>query len=167
MSVTVVTLLVSTTSNIELTYAISCLLMPFKVLKLPIMEWTMIISLALRFIPTLLSESERILYAQASRGVDFKNGNFRDKAVGLISLIIPMFLISFNKSNELANALDVRNFNTNNIRSQYRYFTVSPIDFIILLCVSVIFALTLFFSIFNVTFSLFSISDIVLKFMQS
>jgi energy-coupling factor transport system permease protein len=71
----------------------------------------MTISLAIRFVPSLLQESQKILNAQASRGVDFTSGNIKAKGKALTALIIPMFSIAFIKSNDLAAAMDARSYN--------------------------------------------------------
>jgi energy-coupling factor transport system permease protein len=84
----------------------------------------MTISLAIRFVPSLLEEAQKILNAQASRGVDFGNGNIKEKGKALVSLIIPMFSIAFIKSNELANAMEVRGYNARYRRTQYRELKV-------------------------------------------
>jgi energy-coupling factor transport system permease protein len=70
----------------------------------------MLISLTLRFIPTLVGESKKIMNAQASRGVDFNEGKLKDKVNQIISLLIPMFVISFKRAEDLANAMEVRGY---------------------------------------------------------
>jgi energy-coupling factor transport system permease protein len=68
------------------------------------------LSLTLRYIPTLLGETEKIMKAQASRGVDFKESKFKDKVVQIISLLIPVFVISFKRAEDLGNAMEVRGY---------------------------------------------------------
>ena len=80
----------------------------------------MTVSIALRFIPTLLEETNRIYKAQSSRGVDFKRGNIKEKFKGIISLIIPLFVSSFAMSDDLAFALEARGYNPKAKRTQYR-----------------------------------------------
>jgi energy-coupling factor transport system permease protein len=85
----------------------------------------MTISIALRFVPSLLEESQRILKAQASRGVDFSNGNFRDKVKSLVSLVVPMFSIAFHKADDLANAMEARAYNPRYTRTRYRNYAIN------------------------------------------
>ena len=68
------------------------------------------ISIALRFVPTLFEETQKILKAQASRGVDISEGKFKDKIMQLISLLVPLFILSFKRADELANAMEVRGY---------------------------------------------------------
>ncbi|WEK83233.1 MAG: energy-coupling factor transporter transmembrane protein EcfT [Mycoplasma sp.] len=132
LMIMVVTILVSTTSEIQLTGAIEDLLSPLKLFKIPVNEWAMIISIAIRFVPSLLTESQNILKAQASRGVDFKNGNFKDRIKSLVSLIVPMFSVAFHKADDLSNAMEARNYSPRAIRTSYRNYSVSYRDFLAL-----------------------------------
>ncbi|MGL4617329.1 MAG: energy-coupling factor transporter transmembrane component T family protein [Mycoplasmoidaceae bacterium] len=126
----VITILTSTTSSIEMTYAIEDILSPLRYLKAPISEWSMTISLSIRFIPSLLDEANRVLNAQASRGVDFRNGNGYDKIKSLASLIVPLFSIAFRKADELSNAMEARAYDPRSIRTRYRIFSIRPLDLI-------------------------------------
>ncbi|PZW01401.1 energy-coupling factor transporter transmembrane component T family protein [Metamycoplasma auris] len=116
----ITTVLTVSTKPILLTRAINDLLYPLKLIKIPIEIITMIISIALRFIPTLLEESSRIMKAQSSRGVDFKHGNFKDKIKAFIVLLIPLFVSSFNKANDLADAMTSRGYEPYSKRTTYR-----------------------------------------------
>ena len=104
------TLLTLTTKPSDLTLALESLFKPFKKIGLPVSELALMISIALRFIPTLFEETQKILKAQASRGVDIKEGKFKDKVVQLISLLVPLFILSFKRADELANAMEVRGY---------------------------------------------------------
>jgi energy-coupling factor transport system permease protein len=88
----------------------------------------MTISIALRFVPSLLLEAQRILKAQASRGVDFNNGNFKDKVKSLVSLVVPMFSIAFLKADDLANAMEARSYNPRYARTRYRNYIINVYD---------------------------------------
>ena len=110
----------STTKPMDMTYALEWLFSPLKVLKVPIHKFSMTISLALRFIPTLAEESERIMKAQASRGVDYKQGKLKDKVKAIISLIIPLFISSLTTSSELTDAMEARGYNPDSKRSRYK-----------------------------------------------
>lgn len=94
----------------DLNFAIEALLRPLKVVKVPVDVMAMMLSLTLRYIPTLLGETEKIMKAQASRGVDFKESKFKEKVVQIISLLIPVFVISFKRAEDLGNAMEVRGY---------------------------------------------------------
>lgn len=108
--ITLSTILTLTTKPTDLNLGLEKVLKPFKYIGLNAEELAMIISIALRYIPTLLDEANKIMLAQASRGVDFSEGKFKDKVMQIISLLVPMFIISFKRSDELANAMEARNF---------------------------------------------------------
>ncbi|MCR8613167.1 MAG: energy-coupling factor transporter transmembrane protein EcfT [Mycoplasma sp.] len=116
------TLLTSTTKSLDLTRGLEDLLYPFKWVKLPVHIIAMIISIALRFIPTLLEEAQRIMKAQASRGVDFKNGGFKAKVKSTITLIIPLFVSAFTKAEDLSNAMETRGYDPYEKRTRYRKY---------------------------------------------
>ena len=88
----------------------------------------MTIAIAIRFVPSLLDESQKIMKAQASRGVDFNNGNLKDKAKSLVSLVVPMFSIAFKKADDLASAMEARNYNPRYVRTRYRNYSVRYLD---------------------------------------
>lgn len=113
-------ILTSTTTPLELTGALEWYMTPFKYIKFPVHEIAMTISLALRFIPTLLDETYRIMKAQSSRGVDFENGKFKEKIRAIISLIIPLFISAFQRSDDLANAMEARGYDPRARRTRYR-----------------------------------------------
>ncbi len=104
------TILTLTTKPTDLTSAIEWLLHPLTFLKINVSIFAMIISLALRFIPTLFNETQKILKAQASRGVDFKEGSLKSQITQIISLLIPMFVISFKRAADLADAMEARGY---------------------------------------------------------
>lgn len=112
--------LTSTTTPLALTGALEWFLTPLSWLKVPTSILAMIISLALRFIPTILEDVDRILKAQSSRGVDFKHGHILAKFKAIISLIIPLFVSSFIRSDELANAMECRGYDPISKRTRYR-----------------------------------------------
>ena len=118
--ITLSTLFTATTKPLDITVAIDDLFAWLKVFKINVHILSMTISIALRFIPTILDETYRIMKAQASRGVDFKNGKLKEKVVAISSLIIPLFVSSISRSDELANAMEARNYNPLAKRSRYR-----------------------------------------------
>jgi energy-coupling factor transport system permease protein len=103
-------LLTFTTMTTDLNYGIESLLKPLKIIKVPVDVLAMMLSLTLRYIPTLLGETEKIMKAQASRGVDFKESKTKDKILQIISLLIPVFVISFKRAEDLGNAMEVRGY---------------------------------------------------------
>lgn len=101
-------LLTFTTKPTDLNSGIEGIFRPFKFMRSAISIFGMMISIALRFIPTLINESGKILKAQASRGVDFNDGTFKEKIMQIVSLLVPMFVISYKKAEDLANAMEAR-----------------------------------------------------------
>lgn len=130
--ITLTTLMTSTTKPLELTLAIENLLNPLKRFHFPVHELAMMISIALRFIPDLLDEAKRIMKAQASRGADFNEGTFMEKIQSIVSLIIPLFISAFQKAEDLANAMESRNYNPEATRSKYKVLTWQLVDTITL-----------------------------------
>lgn len=113
-------ILTASTKPLDLTYAFEWYLAPLKLVKAPVPEISMMISIALRFIPTLLEDAERVMKAQASRGVDFTRGHLWRRITGITSLIIPLFVSSFLRSEELANAMECRGYDPRLPRTRYR-----------------------------------------------
>lgn len=103
-------LLTLTTKPTDLNSGIEGIFAPFKFMRSQISVFAMMISIALRSIPTLVNESQRILKAQASRGVDFNEGNIKSKINQIISLLVPMFVISYKKAEDLAFAMEARGY---------------------------------------------------------
>lgn len=101
-------LLTFTTSPIMLTDGIESLLKPFSKLGLPSHELAMMMTIALRFIPTLLEETDKIIMAQKSRGADFENGSIVKRAKSLIPILVPLFINSFRRADELATAMECK-----------------------------------------------------------
>ena len=101
-------LLTYTTSPISLTDGLEALLSPLKKIGLPVHTFAMMMSIALRFIPTLVEETEKIMNAQKSRGADFSSGSLVDRAKSLIPLLVPLFVSSFKRAEELATAMECR-----------------------------------------------------------
>ena len=101
-------LLTYTTSPISLTDALEHLLSPLKKLKMPIHELAMMMSIALRFIPTLIEETQKITFAQKARGADFESGNLIRRAKAMLPLLVPLFVSAFRRADELAMAMEAR-----------------------------------------------------------
>lgn len=101
-------LLTYTTSPISLTDGLESLLSPLKKINVPVHTFAMMMSIALRFIPTLIEETEKIMNAQKSRGADFSSGSLVNRAKALIPLLVPLFVSSFKRAEELATAMECR-----------------------------------------------------------
>lgn len=149
MMLIITMVLTSTTKPLELTYAFEWYMTPFKLIKFPAHEIAMTISIALRFIPTLLEESSRIMKAQSSRGVDFSSGGLGKKFKAIISLIVPLLISSFQRSEELAFAMEVKGYNPREKRTRYRKLHFSLRDLLALLLVIILFSGLLTLLIYN------------------
>ena len=126
------TIFTATTKPLDITIAIEDLFSFLKkVVNVHILS--MVISIALRFIPTILDETYRIMRAQASRGVDFAHGKLKEKAVAITSLIIPLFISAFSRSADLADAMEARSYNPYAKRTRYRKLKWKAKDTIMLL----------------------------------
>ncbi|WP_422397190.1 energy-coupling factor transporter transmembrane component T family protein [Spiroplasma endosymbiont of Panorpa germanica] len=139
LMITCTTILTGTTQPLELTLAIEDLLFPLRIIGIPVYIFSTIISIALRMIPTLIDEAGRIMKAQASRGIDIKNGHFKDKVKGMTSLIIPLLVSSFQKAEDLAFAMDSRGYDPHAKRTRYRQVKFQIVDiFIFLISLTVV-----------------------------
>lgn len=112
----------STTKPMDMTYALEWLFYPLSLIHFPVHKLAMTISLALRFIPYLFDKTNQIMKAQASRGVDYHQGKFKDKVKAIVSTIIPLFLSSFQVSGELADAMEARGYDPDARRTRYRAY---------------------------------------------
>ena len=121
-------LLTYTTSPILLTDGIEHLLKPLKKVKFPVHEFAMMMTIALRFIPTLIEETEKIINAQKARGADFESGNLISRAKALIPILIPLFISSFRRADELAIAMDCRLYRGDVGRTRLRVLKYEKID---------------------------------------
>lgn len=122
------TILTATTKPLDLTLGIEKLLSPFEVIGVPAHIIAMMISIALRFIPTLIEETQRIMNAQASRGVDLENGSLMEKVRAILSLIVPLFVSAFDRAEQLANAMEARGYDPNKKRTRYAVLKIQTID---------------------------------------
>ena len=146
MMICLTMILTSTTKPMDLTYAFEWYMYPLKAIRFPVSEIAMTLSIALRFIPTLLDETDRIMKAQASRGVDFQHGFILKRMRAVISLIIPLFVSAIERSEELSNAMEARGYDPRAKRTKYRLLRFHWQDILGFLFVGAIFAgvLTLF-----------------------
>ena len=154
MMISLTMVLTSTTKPMDMTYAFEWFLSPLKLIKparFVAHEIAMTLSIALRFIPTLLEETERIMKAQASRGVDFNRGGLFKRFGAVIALIIPLFVSALERSEELANAMIVRGYDPRANRTRYRLLRFSWRDIIAFLLVAIGFAGVIVLFVFDRT----------------
>lgn len=116
----ITTLLTLTTTPIELTDGIESLLGPLKKIKLPVHELALMMSISLRFIPTLLEETDKIMKAQMARGADFTSGPIKERIRAIVPLLVPLFVSAFKRAEELATAMEARGYQGGEGRTKYR-----------------------------------------------
>ncbi|MDL2273907.1 energy-coupling factor transporter transmembrane protein EcfT [Oscillospiraceae bacterium OttesenSCG-928-G22] len=121
-------LLTYTTSPILLTDGIESVLGPLKVIKVPVHEIAMMMTIALRFIPTLIEETDKIMSAQKARGADFESGNLIKRAKALIPLLVPLFISAFRRAFELSDAMECRCYRGGEGRTRLRVLKLSAVD---------------------------------------
>ena len=123
-------LLTYTTSPIALTDGLESLLSPLKKLRLPVHELSMMMCIALRFIPTLIEETDKIMSAQKARGADFETGNLLQRVKALVPILIPLFISAFRRADELATAMECRCYHGGEGRSKMKLLRYSYWDFV-------------------------------------
>ena len=125
-------LLTYTTSPIHLTDGLESLLGPLKRIGVPVHELAMMMSIALRFIPTLIEETDKIMSAQKARGADFESGNLLRRAKALIPLLVPLFVSAFRRADELATAMECRCYHGGEGRTKLHVLRYEPRDYLVL-----------------------------------
>ena len=133
MLVTGTFLLTYTTSPIALTDGMESLLSPLKKLHFPVHELSMMMSIALRFIPTLIEETDKIISAQKARGADFESGNIFRRAKALVPILVPLFVSAFRRADELATAMECRCYHGDEGRTKLKQLHYRARDIITLL----------------------------------
>lgn len=123
-------LLTYTTSPITLTDGLESLLNPLKKIKVPVHELAMMMSIALRFIPTLIEETGKIMAAQKARGADFENGKLMERARALIPILVPLFVSAFRRADELATAMECRCYQGGEGRTKMKLLRFRRNDFL-------------------------------------
>ena len=126
-------LLTYTTSPIALTDGLEQLLAPLKVIGVPVHEFSMMMTIALRFIPTLIEETDKIMNAQKARGADFNSGGLVKRAKALLPVLIPLFASSFRRAGELATAMECRCYRGDKGRTRMTQLHYKPVDLFLLL----------------------------------
>ena len=150
-------LLTYTTSPISLTDGLESLLSPLKVIKVPVHTFAMMMSIALRFIPTLVEETEKIMNAQKSRGADFTSGSLVQRGKALIPILVPLFVSSFKRAEELATAMECRCYRGDNNRTKLVKLEYKGIDVVFMILFALILALLISLSIVPYKFESFGI----------
>ena len=125
-------LLTYTTSPIALTDGLERVLSPLKVLHVPVHEFSMMMTIALRFIPTLIEETDKIISAQKARGTDFTAGSLADRAKALIPIMVPLFVSAFHRADELAVAMECRCYRGGEGRTRMTRLHLHARDFVVL-----------------------------------
>ncbi|MFJ7978533.1 energy-coupling factor transporter transmembrane component T family protein [Peribacillus sp. JNUCC 23] len=134
----VTSLLTLTTNPISITDGMETLLHPFKKWKLPVHELSLMMSIALRFIPTLMEETDKIMKAQMARGVDFSSGPLKERFKAIVPLLVPLFVSAFKRAEELAIAMEARGYRGGEGRTKYRQLKWQTVDTLLMLSLVVL-----------------------------
>lgn len=129
-----------TTTPVELTDGIESLLKPLKFIKFPVHELALIMSIALRFIPTLIDETNRIISAQKARGADFESGNIFKRIKAIVPILIPLLISSFRRAEELGDAMDARCYSGSKNRTKYKKLKFGWRDLVAVLVIAALIA---------------------------
>jgi len=129
MLITGTFLLTYTTSPISLTDGLESLLSPLKKIRVPVHELSMMMCIALRFIPTLIEETDKIMAAQKARGADFENGNLMQRVKALVPILVPLFISAFRRADELATAMECRCYQGGDGRTKMKLLRYNQWDF--------------------------------------
>lgn len=121
-------ILTTTTKSLDIAFAFEWYFTPLKIFKFPVANLAMVMSLALRFIPLILEETQKIKKAQESRGVDFEKGNIFKRIKSFVSIIVPLLVSSYETSIQMADAMEVRGFDAQSKRTRYHVRKFSLID---------------------------------------
>ena len=141
--ITLSSLLTLSTKPTDMSNGLESITKPLKYIGVNVSILAMMVSIALRFIPTLINEANRILKAQASRGVDFQEGNLNDKVKQIVSLLIPMFVISYRRAGDLANAMEARGYIPGAMRTKINELKYRASDIIVIVSTIIILAGTI------------------------
>ena len=133
-------ILTYTTSPIALTDAIERLFSPLRIFKIPVHEFAMMMTIALRFVPTLIEETDKIMNAQKARGSDFSTGSIGERVKSLVPILVPLFISSFRRADDLAIAMECRCYRGGNGRTRMTKLHLAKRDFLFLLLVALFIA---------------------------
>ncbi|RLK63821.1 energy-coupling factor transporter transmembrane protein EcfT [Atopobacter sp. AH10] len=137
------TLMTLTTPPLLLADALESLMKPLKKIKVPVHDIALMLSIALRFVPTLMDETQKIMNAQKSRGVDFDEGTMFKRIKAIIPILVPLFVSAFNRADDLAIAMEARGYNGDQERTKYRKLSYQRRDVMVLVAI-IAFTLALF-----------------------
>lgn len=151
-------LLTYTTTPIQLTDGIERLLKPLRLIRIPVHEFAMMMTIALRFVPLLVEETDRIMSAQKARGADFSSGGLIKRAKALIPILVPLFVSSFRRADELATAMECRCYHGGKGRTKMtvthmRFFDILTLLFMILFGIGIVF-INIYAAKYGIGFSL-------------
>ncbi|MFH1453244.1 MAG: energy-coupling factor transporter transmembrane component T [Armatimonadota bacterium] len=136
MLLVLTSILTLTTSSINLTDALESLMLPLRIFKFPAHEIAMMMTIALRFVPILLFQTEKIIKAQVSRGADFTSGSLVKRAKALVPILVPLFISAFKSAEELAVAMEARCYQTGIKRTKMRVQNITNLDLVVFLTAS-------------------------------
>ena len=142
-------LLTYTTSPLALTDGLEMLLNPLKKIRVPVHEMSMMMSMALRFIPTLIEETDKIMSAQKARGADFSTGKRTERAKALLPLLVPLFVSSFRRADELAVAMESRCYHGGEGRTRMKQLHMHRRDWLALLLGALVLAATIVMNVYG------------------
>lgn len=137
-----------TTTPVRLTDGIESLLTPLKWIKFPVHELALIMSIALRFIPTLIDETNRIIAAQKARGADFESGNIVKRVKAIIPILIPLLISAFRRADELGDAMDARCYTNSPHRTKYKKLTFTWRDLVAAVAAAALIAGAVLFNVY-------------------
>lgn len=141
----ITTLVTLSTTPISLTDGLEQLLHPFKKIKFPVHELALMMSISLRFIPTLMDETGKIMKAQAARGVDFTTGPVKERVKAIVPLLVPLFVSSFKRAEELAIAMEARGYRGGEGRTRFRVLKWGMSDTLLIVSVLLLAGILFYF----------------------
>lgn len=147
MLISATSLLTYTTSPIALTDALEQMMSPLNKIKFPVHEFSMMMTIAMRFIPTLIEETDKIMSAQKARGADFESGNLLARAKALIPILVPLFVSAFRRADELATAMECRLYQGGKGRTRLKILKMTRTDYIFMAFCAICFGIIIFVSV--------------------
>ncbi len=147
LMVIMASILTLTTTPILLADAIESLMKPFEYIGVPSHEIAMMMTISLRFIPTLMEETDKIMKAQASRGADFDTGNFVQRAKSFIPVLVPLFVSAFKRADDMAIAMEARCYRGGKGRTRMRQLKISSLDYKIMATCAIVTIMVIYFNV--------------------
>lgn len=146
--IVVTTMLTLTTTPIDITDGMETLLSPFKKMGMPVHEFALMISISLRFIPTLMEETEKIMKAQQARGTEFSSGPIKERVKAVIPLLVPLFISAFKRAEDLALAMEARGYRGGEGRTRLRLLAWQMGDTVVMVLLALLAAALLWFRMY-------------------